>query len=113
MALSAIVAQTLIYYIAIKLQTKMANLPCKSIAQRHEYIVKFYNRVALANVATVEEIPQESLVFLCRLSYKSLVEPFVKDYILEGKSMDRIARITGLTKHQVRGIGTRALMYAK
>jgi len=80
---------------------------------KEEYLIKFYSRVTEKKIYSIDEIPEEVLLFLSHLEHNELVIPFVTEVFIDRnhKSLSTIMHVFKISESWARRLGERAGTY--
>ena len=65
----------------------------------------------LLNAESIQDVGEETMIFLASMDYKALVTPLVQKDLLKGLSCQACINKYGLTKEEVRNIGRNIMVY--
>lgn len=72
------------------------------LVRRKHFTVEFYNRISGESVERFEDIPEDVIIFLSRIDYIVLIEPFVVESMEEGLNNFQCMRRYNITEGYAR-----------
>lgn len=79
----------------------MASITVLLKRREEKFRVKYYNRIAGADCATLCEVPPESLKLLSFLSYYDIIRPFVSEDLEEGTPVTLLKERYGVSRRYI------------